>query len=291
MLKKWVYDWEKIKEVYLDENNRILDKNGCPEKNDDLLLVIDEGQDLPNGFYEFINSHYSNILITADENQTLGDDNSTIENIISILEYSEENIVELTTNFRNTTQIASFANTFFCATFGGRPTPVGKKNGELPVLYKYRNNFRNIIARIIYRHQEYPKRLIGILTPKNTIKDKYFNEIINRYQNKNIYQNGKDIKHGEGGIAVINIQETKGLEFDEVFFADINELYHKSNEPDQTRKMLYVVSTRPKERLFILYNMSNPNNNILNLFPKDGKDKSGKKVLETISGEDYKGEK
>ena len=39
--------------------------------------------------------------------------------------------------------------------------------------------------------------------------------------NNNIYRQGKDISHGKGGIAIINIQETQGLEFDEVFFAAI----------------------------------------------------------------------
>lgn len=281
---KWVYIWDKIKGVYLDVNNNTFNKDGFPIKNDDFLFIVDEGQDLPPGLYEFINFHYNHIFITADENQTLGDNNSGIEDIISILKYPEKEIVELSSNFRNTTQIATFANTFFCAAFGKRPMPIGERDGELPILYKYRNNFRNIIARIVNRHKGYPKKLIGILTPKNTIKEKYFKEITTQCQNNNnIYRQGKDINHGKGGIAVINIQETKGLEFDEVFFADINKLYYKANDPDQTRKMLYVVSTRPKDRLFILYDMNSPNQNILNLFPKDGKGFEGNDVLRIIS--------
>ena len=283
--------WDKIKKVYLDVNNRTLNKDGFPIKNDDFLFMVDEGQDLPTGFYEFIDSHYNHMFITADENQTLGDNNSRIEDIISILKYPEKEIIELTLNFRNTAQIAIFANTFFCAAFGKRPMPIGERDGELPVLYKYRNNFCNIIARIVNRHKEYPKRLIGILTPKNTIKNKYFNEITTQCQNNNICRQGKDINHGKGGIAVINIQETKGLEFDEIFFADINELYYKANDPDQTRKMIYVVSTRPKDRLFILYDMNSPNQNILNLFPKNGKDNNGNEVLRIISEKDYNGER
>ncbi len=264
----WSYDWSAIEQVYLDINNRSVSEEGLLKK-DNTLMMIDEGQDLPYGFYKFLESHYENIFVTADENQQINEENTTIEQIADALNYNLNDIKELTHNFRNTKQIANFANTFFTAQFGDSPTPVGDRGGELPVLYQYRNNFPAIIQKIIQRHKEHPKRLIGILTPSNDIKNWYYNAVVENGESIIAYNDGARVQHKKGGIVIINYQGAKGLEFDELFIADINEHRYNTNQPNTTKKELYVETTRPKDWLFILYNMNNPNNNILNLLTKD----------------------
>ncbi len=265
-VKKYIYDWNAIENIYLNTNNRKFDENNQLIKSKELIM-IDEGQDLPYGFYKFIESHYENIFVTADENQT---GHSTIEEIILALKYDFKDIKELTYNFRNTKQIANFANTFFTAQFGSYPI-AGKRAGELPLLYQYSNVLDNrdkMISHIIQRHRMYPRRLIGFLTTRSEIRDYYYEKIRN-YQGVVVYNDGGEIIHFKGGIVVINHQGAKGLEFDELFIADINEHRFNSDQQNTIRKELYVETTRPKERLFILYNKDNPNQNILNLLTED----------------------
>jgi DNA helicase-2/ATP-dependent DNA helicase PcrA len=61
-----------------------------------------------------------------------------------------------------------------------------------------------------------------------------------------------DIPFNEGGIMVINAQSCKGLEFDTVFLADINQHFCNTKNQDQTKRLFYVMVARAKERVIML---------------------------------------
>jgi len=73
----------------------------------------------------------------------------------------------------------------------------------------------------------------------------------------NFYQTGcnysksyVNIDFGNGGIAVINQQSIKGLEFDTVYIADIDTFH--DNDKDSLMKKFYVMVSRARENIFLL---------------------------------------
>jgi superfamily I DNA/RNA helicase len=80
------------------------------------------------------------------------------------------------------------------------------------------------------------------------------------------------IQFDRGGIVVINSQSAKGLEFDEVFIADLHEYIIHEQGDERFRKEMYVLISRAKERLFLLIDANMPEykrKKVLNEFPDD----------------------
>ena len=50
---------------------------------------------------------------------------------------------------------------------------------------------------------------------------------------------------------MINAQACKGLEFDTVILADIDEHYFRRGDPDTTRRLFYVMVARARDRAFL----------------------------------------
>ena len=78
------------------------------------LLVIDEGQDMPPGFYDSLNQlGFEHIFVAADQNQQIQDENSSLMELKESLCVDGDNVIELTYNHRNTYPIARLARTFY----------------------------------------------------------------------------------------------------------------------------------------------------------------------------------
>ena len=60
-----------------------------------------------------------------------------------------------------------------------------------------------------------------------------------------------EIAFDEGGILVINAQACKGLEFDTVVLADIDEHFVRRSDPDLAKRLFYVMIARARERVFL----------------------------------------
>ncbi len=283
-IERYKYDWNKIEEQYLDKNNKI-----APD--DETLLIIDEGQDFPSQFYAFIEMHFNNILVTADENQTITKTSSTIEQISDNLNVDKAEIVHLTQNYRNTKQIAALGNHFFTSSGVSEEVEVvAERSGEMPLLYRHNESkLEQIITRITQRTINYPARLIGVIVHNNDIRDYYYNAIKRNLENHNqdtkrvyTYVAGEQypgINYFDGGIAVLCADSCKGLEFDEVFIASLDRYRLNLDDKDAFRRRMYVLITRAIERLFILYDETNHNENILKEFQSDEQ----KPILRRIS--------
>ena len=64
-------------------------------------------------------------------------------------------------------------------------------------------------------------------------------------------ENRAEVAFDEGGILVINAQSCKGLEFDTVVLADIDEHFVRRRDPDAVRRLFYVMVARARERVFM----------------------------------------
>ena len=97
-----------------------------------LHLVVDEGQDLPKGFFQYVSGHVSKaITVFADDDQALNSQRTTLEQIRRATGLDEPII--LSKNHRNTPEIARLAEHYH----NGR-LPAAQvsraSNGELPRL-------------------------------------------------------------------------------------------------------------------------------------------------------------
>ncbi|RLJ20733.1 hypothetical protein DJ030_06205 [bacterium endosymbiont of Escarpia laminata] len=230
------------------------------------FLVIDEGQDMPPQFYRaLIDLEFENFYVVADQNQQIEPDkNSTRQEIQNALAIDPNDVIELQYNYRNTYSIARLAREFYTGDPASPPPdlPKSKHSAKRPLLFEYNNNqFQPMIKRILKMADLNPNRLIGVITPNNKVRRRYFDalkisdvQLDNERPRIETYQSGKDAEllFDEGGIMVINAQSCKGLEFDTVFLADINEHYLNSSMPDQKKRLFYVMVARAIDSVIML---------------------------------------
>lgn len=251
-------DWEKV-------STNIQELNNDFKLDDYPYLVIDEGQDMPPVFYKaLINLGFENIYVVADQNQQLEPNrNSTIEEIQTELNISDEETQVLTTNYRNTYPIALLALAFYTGDPANRPLemPKNTESAHMPELLKYQDIIR-LAENLLRRADTHPRKLFGVITPNNAVRETLLNALnlsnpkldndkapVRTYSN----QQYTDLDFGMGGIMVINTQSCKGLEFDTAILADID-LNTPRNNTDQLMKRFYVMVARARDRVYLLRN-------------------------------------
>ena len=249
---KFVYDWPSIKEIFYPNNE-------LPTMNEE-MLIIDEGQDLPPKFYEFLCDHQLKVFVVADENQQIFDENSNAEDIEQALEINRNNRLELRKNWRNSSAIARLAAEFYHNRHIPLPEPPEPDDEAMtPYIIEYQN-FHRILESIVNIANNYKKDLIGVITPNDQSRHRYLKTIKDLVSEKRLsipvhsYYAGQadiDIRFDVGSIVVINKQSCKGLEFDDVFIGDLNG-FVVADGSDQHLKDFYVMTTRARKRLYFL---------------------------------------
>lgn len=250
---------------YTPDHRAIINQLKTMEINQNPVhLIIDEGQDMPIGFYESLQyMGFENFFVVADQNQQLTDEHSSRKDLTTILVLDTDDVIELKENFRNSYGIARLAGYFYTDPSSPQPKlpPTTRKSINSPILYEY-TNFDKLISFILKKSDRDPRWLIGIITPNNEIKNKYFNALKNKdikldnpkpvissYSSKDKAVN---IDFSKGGIVVLNLQSVKGLEFDIVFVADIDEFYIYNNDLDSVKKKFYVMVSRAIKQIVLL---------------------------------------
>lgn len=271
------YDWQTILQTIDEYNNSDVPKTDFSHE----FLVIDEGQDMPPQFYKaLIQLGFKNFFVVADQNQRIQENNSSLKELMQELDVDGSQIYDLVDNYRNTYAIAKLCEHFFTDSGSEKPQlPNQVYNSQKPIVFGYdkREQFGKIVERIINNVKDKPNQLIGIICPNTNISNEYFDFLknyIEQYQLNILltrhYKNNKDeVQFNQGGIVVINAQGCKGLEFDMVFLADINHLYINQRDIDSTKKLLYVMTSRARERLILLIEKNQPYNEILALLPNN----------------------
>lgn len=233
------------------------------------FLIIDEGQDMPPEFYQALanaNLGFENFYVVADQNQQIvPSQNSTRQDIQNSLGIAPGSVIELQYNYRNTYPIARLAREFYTGDPASPPPELPNRPSTIrPVLFEYIDGqFQKIIERILKNADAKPTKLYGVVTPNNEVRDKYYQALTtakikldNELPRIETYSSNTgvnpNLSFNEGGIMVINAQSCKGLEFDTVFLVDINRHYFDAQNPDQTRRLFYVMVARAKEQVVML---------------------------------------
>jgi superfamily I DNA and RNA helicase len=179
----------------------------------------------------------------------------------------KEPLITLYQNYRNTYPIARLAREFYTGDPGNPPAdlpdaPQGIVTAKTPLLFEYRDDqFERLISRILKMADINPSRLIGIIAPKDEVRKKYVKALMatnvqldNDRPSVQTYSSGASatLNFNEGGIMVINAQACKGLEFDTVILADINEHYCNNSIMDQKKRLFYVMVARAIDRIILL---------------------------------------
>ena len=227
------------------------------------FLVIDEGQDMPPEFYgTLVNLGFDRFFVVADQNQQIKDANSSRQQIQDHLALDPHDVIELRQNYRNHYRVAKLAREFYTGDPASPPPDLpAQAGGTVPILYCYEEDSLNEVARrILLLTDQDPRQLVGVIAPNNRVRKRYVDAL--RSAEVRLDNSRPPIKtyHGEhraevafdqGGVLVINAQACKGLEFDTVVLADIDEHYFRRGDPDVAKRLFYVMVARAKERVFL----------------------------------------
>ncbi|MCY4489365.1 MAG: ATP-binding domain-containing protein [Deltaproteobacteria bacterium] len=251
-------DWDGVETILqsLPDSTHAIDRP---------YLVIDEGQDMPLQFYEsLVNLGFENFFVTADQNQQITDDNSSRQDIENGLGVNTPDVKELTWNYRNRYPVARLAREFYTGDPASPPPDLpspGPSVGTVPRLCSYHPDHLDTVGRRILRLWDRdPRQLIGVIAPNNRVRERYLEAL----QSADVSLDNSrptietfhgdhrpDVVFGEGGILLINAQACKGLEFDTVILADIDEHLFNPRDPDAAKRLFYVMVARAKERVFL----------------------------------------
>ena len=239
----FVYQWEAMLEQ-LATNDHVVPNISH--------LIVDEGQDLPQGFFEYGFRYVSQILsVFADENQALSDQFSTMEQIKHAA--SLENPIILRHNHRNTPEIARLAEHFH----GGQlpVADVRRSHGDIPRLVK--SPGIDSTAKMVSNWFKTRSGNVGVIVNQNQSGQVYFDKLCSILPNVRVdfYSNNRknedQINIVSPGITVMNQKSVKGQEFDTVFILELDRFIPCASET--ARRTMYMMCARARDNLFLVY--------------------------------------
>jgi len=215
-------------------------------------LIVDEGQDLPLGFFRIARYAARNITVFADENQQLLEKNTTLREIESAIG-AREHLV-LRRNYRNTAEIAGVAAKYYCGAPTGIPDPP-ERHGDKPTLRRYENDaeFTDFVTRYAKARSNLN---IGIACANQKVQRKLYKELQSRRLplQVQLYISGNrghsDLDFDVPAVTIVHYKSLKGLEFDTLF---VPELQQVASDPTSaaTRMTFYVVTSRARNELHL----------------------------------------
>jgi hypothetical protein len=180
-------------------------------------------------------------------------------------------------NYRNCDRVARLALEF-CVERPDSPCvdlPKASPCVRAPVLVDYgpgcRWDCNELAARVLKLADRDPSKLLGIITPNNKSRERWL-KVLREHQVRLDHgrpriltyasgSDGGDHRFSEGGIFVLNAQSSKGLEFDIVFLADIDEYPCRLGNQewmDDLKRRFYVMVSRAKEQVILLRQRGRP---------------------------------
>nr|WP_030624296.1 hypothetical protein [Streptomyces sp. MCL20-2] len=217
-------------------------------------LVVDEGQDLPPGFYRMARLAAASVTVFADECQRLTETNSTLTEITDALGRSTGR-VEIFGNRRNTREIASLAEHF--RTGGTRPD-VPFRSGALPSVRHY-SGVKDLADDIATLEARHPRDRIGVIV--NSLRTA--SDLMRRLERSGLahepqlYSSAassgryRDLDLARPGVVLVHRASAKGLDFDTVVIADAESDSGIDSTSAALRMAYYVMITRARQRLVL----------------------------------------
>ncbi|MCB8905779.1 MULTISPECIES: AAA family ATPase [unclassified Streptomyces] len=217
-------------------------------------LVVDEGQDLPPGFYQLARLLGTTVTVFADECQRLTETNSTLTEITTALGRSTERVA-IVGNHRNTREIAALAEHF--RTGGTRPETPGR-SGRLPLVRNYTGD-KDLVDDLVTLAAQRPHHRIGVIVSSlRTASD-----LIRRleraglaqepqmYSSKAVSGRYRDLDLARPGVVLVQRASVKGQDFDTVVIADAEADAACDPTAADLRMAYYVMITRAREELVL----------------------------------------
>jgi len=239
------------------------------------VLLIDEGQDFPPGFYKFLRIlsalgktrnilHPLRCFVLADENQQLTEENSTLNEITEALKISQEDHYVLLDNFRNSKEIAELARQFF-ADVGVMPR-LPKRSSEKPI-HEICTDRSVVVERVLTWLINNPLKEVGVFVfdekARADIADR-LTRAVQKIRGRNIkvqtyswasrkINSARELIFDASDIVtVLNMQSCKGLEFDAVFIVDSQNASIGLYGPDRYKMQMFVAVSRARNWLNML---------------------------------------
>ncbi|WP_406106413.1 AAA family ATPase [Streptomyces sp. NBC_01003] len=246
---EWSYDWESMRDECLDRPPRRIDD-----------LVIDEGQELPPGFYRLCRFLPNQITVFADESLGIGEEQTGLDAIDRALK-TMDGVITLPVNLRTTREIALLANTFHVGPASALGAPP-ERSGERPVLLQcpHEPAFLAQLAQFITAHQD---RTIGIVCRSTQLQREIHRDLalhglatsVESYVSGDINRSVVDFSSHR--VHVIHAASMKGMEFDILFVPDLD-AYAEDPSSASTRSQFHVLCTRARDELFLIHYAQHP---------------------------------
>ena len=262
-------------EMVIERFEHYLRANGGHFQESDTHIIIDEGQDLAVGFYEALQAiGFENFFIVADQNQQITNENSSRQELTDVLALENKDVIELKENYRNTSAIAKFARHFYTDKASPAPNIPDRPSLDTPTFYIYQT-VNNCVALMKREAEKDTSKLIGVIVATDTKRDSYSKLLVKAMADSdmavstysNVTRQAVNIDFSLGGFVVLCDKSVKGIEFDTVFIV-LDDLKIINNDTDAVKKRLYVMTSRAKEKLFLLRSASIPND-VEHLLPTD----------------------
>lgn len=243
-------------------------------------IIIDEAQDLHQGYYHKLKNYSNLISYGADDSQILYPENSTKQKELKEL-FPNNKLCPLSKNFRSTQSIMRFAKNVFSEAFIPQSTidSLGNNIGDLPIMlisggskFEMSNDKQDFSIKDIINTFNADTHNIAVLVAwKNEVKY-FYNFLKNDFNCSRYYEDKKDFPDGCAEIKNIHIttyKSAKGLEFDTVIVPSFDKYHfsvpiifkHKETEKDTvmcTWSDLYVAVTRARSNLYLITNNDMP---------------------------------
>lgn len=218
------------------------------------VLVVDEGQDLPQGFFAYASQCVAHTLsVFADDDQAIGRHRSTLEEIK--LAAGLPNPIILTENHRNTPEIARLAEWFHKGRLPSA-TVMRPHSGDLPQLVQS-DSLEATVDRIANELTDRANSSIGVIVDRNPtgaevhrlLRDRLPKSRIDVYSNDAKNEDTIDVR--QPGVTVLNRESVKGQEFDTVFLLELECFIPCRSEAEY--RAMYMICTRARDRLFLVH--------------------------------------
>ena len=215
-------------------------------------LIVDEGQDLAEGFFEYAAHYISRTMsVFADDDQALAEQRTTLEQIKQAAGLPDPII--LSQNHRNTPEIALVAEHFHS---GRLPTATVCRppSGDVPRLVECRTP--DDVAHLIATWSQNRGGNIGVVVNKNSTGEHLHKTLQRRVSRircdhySNERKNENSISVLDPGITILNKESIKGQEFDTVFVLELHQLLPCDSGTD--KRAMYMMCSRARDNLWLI---------------------------------------
>ncbi len=274
------YPWDRIRDRLSDYLSG--SDGNLPAERQVPHLVVDEGQDLPAGFYRLMQDlvergHCPGVTVTADDRQVLTEQNSKVSEIVEALGCSkypdQETHHVLDVNFRNTHPIAKAARMFVKAD-DDLPAIPDMDPADEPVRIRRMPGKDACIDRLIRWTINHPTKNVGVFFRKKEAVEMALVRFRREYVAAAQAESGSDGSsinmlrfqgywssddkdfnkslaasldfETPGRVTILCDASVKGLEFDAVFVMGAE---MRDRDADRYMETQYVMASRAREIL------------------------------------------